>query len=104
MSSRPTFSDEFKADPVALVDASGHPLALVTAEMGISLTALKRWVKLAHEGQKGSGKKPDEPVDTAKYKALEARLKEVEREHEFLKKCRRSSPKNVKPRVLWRVC
>lgn len=86
MSSRPTYSDEFKADAVALAESSGRPLALVAAELGISLTALKRWVKLANEGQSGDGKKPDQPVDAAKYKALEARLREVERENEFLKK------------------
>ena len=86
MSSRPTYSDEFKADAVALVDSSGRPLALVAAELGISLTALKRWVKLAHEAPGGTVVKPEQPVDAAKYKALEARLKEVERENEFLKK------------------
>ncbi|MGN5734689.1 MULTISPECIES: transposase [Arthrobacter] len=86
MSSRPTYSDEFKADAVALADSSGRPLALVAAELGISLTALKRWVKLSREGQSGDGKKPDEPVDAAKYKAMEVRLREVERENEFLKK------------------
>lgn len=86
MSSRPTSSDEFKADAVALVDSSGRPLALVAAELGISLTALKRWVKLAHEAPGGTVMKPDQPVDAAKYKALEARLREVERENEFLKK------------------
>lgn len=86
MSSRPTYSDEFKADAVALAESSGRPLALVAAELGISLTALKRWVKLANEGQSGGGKKPDQPVDAAKYKALEVRLREVERENEFLKK------------------
>ena len=84
MSSRPTYSDEFKADAVALVDSSGRPLALVAAELGISLTALKRWVKLAHEAPGGTVVKPEQPVDAAKYKALEARLKEVERENEFL--------------------
>lgn len=86
MSSRPTYSDEFKADAVALVDSSGRPLALVAAELGISLTALKRWVKLAHEVPGGAVVKHDQPVDAAKYKALEARLREVERENEFLKK------------------
>lgn len=70
MSSRPTYSDEFKADTVALVDSSGRPLALVAAELGISLTALKRWVELAPEGQSGDAKKPDQPVEAAKYKAL----------------------------------
>ncbi|POH56785.1 transposase [Arthrobacter glacialis] len=86
MSSRPTYSDEFKADAVALVDSSGRSLALVAAELGISLTALKRWVKLAHEVPGSAVVKPEQPVDASKYKALEARLREVERENEFLKK------------------
>ncbi len=86
MSSRPTYSDEFKADAVALAESSGRPLALVAAELGISLTALKRWVKLSREGESGEVKKPDQPVDAGKYKALEVRLREVERENEFLKK------------------
>ena len=86
MSSRPTYSDEFKADAVALAESSGRPLALVAAELGISLTALKLWVKLSREGQNGDDKKPDQPVDAAKYKAMEVRLRELERENEFLKK------------------
>ena len=36
MSSRPTYSDEFKADAVALAESSGRLLALVAAELGIS--------------------------------------------------------------------
>ncbi|MFB9163680.1 transposase [Arthrobacter psychrochitiniphilus] len=95
MSSRPTYSDEFKADAVALAESSGRPLALVAAELGISLTALKRWIKLSHEGHEGGGRKPDLPVDTAKYKAMEVRLRELERENEFLKKVSAClSPKN----------
>ncbi|AIY03187.1 transposase [Arthrobacter sp. PAMC 25486] len=86
MSSRPTYPDEFKADAVALADSSGRPLALVAAELGISLTALKRWVKLSRDSQEGGRRKHDDPVDPAKYKAMEARLREVERENEFLKK------------------
>lgn len=86
MSSRPTYSDEFKADAVALAASSGRPVALVAAELGISLTALKRWIKLSHEGQESSGRKPGEPVDAAKYKAMEVRLRELERENDFLKK------------------
>ena len=84
MSSRPSYSDEFKADAVALADSSGRPLALVAAELGISLTALKRWIKLSREGQESDGLKPDQPVDPTKYKAMEVRLRELERENEFL--------------------
>ncbi|WP_425571788.1 hypothetical protein, partial [Paeniglutamicibacter antarcticus] len=56
------------------------------AELGISLTALKRWIKLSRDGESDDGKKPNQPVDATKYKALEARLHEVERENLFLKK------------------
>ncbi|MBW4096397.1 MAG: hypothetical protein HIU81_14050 [Acidobacteria bacterium] len=70
---------------MALASSSG-PLTLVAAELGISLTALKRWIRLAREGEAGGGRTPDTPVDAAKYKAMEIRLREVERENEFLKK------------------
>jgi transposase len=86
MSARPTYSDEFKADAVALVISSGRSPASVAPELGISVTALKRWVRLHNEGQSEGGGKPDDPVDPAKYRALEARLREVERENDFLKK------------------
>ncbi|MEC5192410.1 transposase-like protein [Arthrobacter sp. MP_M7] len=55
-------------------------------ELGISVTALKRWVQLHRDGESGPGGRPDDPVDPAKYEALEARLREVERENDFLKK------------------
>ena len=84
MSSRPTYSDEFKADAVALAASSGRPVALIAAELGISLTALKRWIKISREGQEDGGPKPGEPVDAAKYKAMEIRLRELERENDFL--------------------
>ncbi|WP_082575905.1 transposase [Arthrobacter sp. Soil762] len=51
MSARPTYSDEFKAAAVALVISSGHSPASVAPELGISVTALKRWVRLHSEGQ-----------------------------------------------------
>ncbi|WP_326961156.1 MULTISPECIES: hypothetical protein [unclassified Arthrobacter] len=50
------------------------------------MTALKRWVQLHRDGESGPGGRPDDPVDPAKYEALEARLREVERENDFLKK------------------
>ncbi|MGO4859432.1 transposase [Arthrobacter sp. 2MCAF14] len=85
MSARPTYSDEFKADAVELVVSSGRSPASVAPELGISVTALKRWVRLSRERQPKGGK-PDDPVDSAKYRALEARLRELERENDFLKK------------------
>lgn len=86
MSVRPTYSDEFKADAVALVESSGRSLPAVAADLGISLTALKRWVRLAREADQEGGGKPEDPVNPVKYKAMEARLRELERENDFLKK------------------
>ncbi|WP_442864239.1 transposase [Arthrobacter sp. ATA002] len=94
MSSRSTYSDEFKSDAVNLVISSGRSPGSVAPELGISVTALKRWVQLHREGETRANGQPDDPAEPAKYKALEARPREVERENDFLKKCRRSSPKN----------
>jgi transposase len=86
MSARPSYSAEFKADAVALVISSGRSPSSVAPELGISVTALKRWVRLHREGDPVADGKPDDPADPAKYKALEARLRELERENDFLKK------------------
>ncbi|MCZ2405110.1 transposase [Paenarthrobacter sp. Z7-10] len=86
MSARQTFSDEFKADAVDLVISSGRPIATVASELGVSVTALRRWIRYHNEGHPDASMKPDQPVEAAKYKALETRLREVERENEFLKK------------------
>ena len=58
MSSRPTYSDEFKADAVDLVISSGRSPASVAPELGISVTARKRWVQLHRAGEAGPGGKP----------------------------------------------
>ncbi|BAS08770.1 transposase IS3/IS911 family protein [Arthrobacter sp. Hiyo4] len=55
MSARPTYSDEFKADAVSLVISSGRSPASVAPELGISVTALKRWVRLHNESQSEGG-------------------------------------------------
>lgn len=84
-SSRPSCSDEFKTDAVNLVIASGRSPASVAPELGISVAALKRCVQLHREVEAGAGGRPDDPLDPSNYKALEARLRELERENDFLK-------------------
>ena len=103
MSSRPSYSDEFKSDAVNLVISSGRSPASVAPELGISVTALKRWVQLHREGETKANGKPDDPVDPAKYKALEARLREVTRENDFLKKCRRVYRQRTTVETLYRL-
>ncbi|MET3923563.1 transposase [Arthrobacter sp. UYEF20] len=65
MSARPTYSDEFKADAVDLVISSGRSPMSVAPEVGVSVTALKRWVQLHHDAAAGAGGRPDDPVDAA---------------------------------------
>ncbi len=84
--SRPVFTAEFKADAVELVLASKESVSAVARQLDVSDGALRRWVKdfkLEHpehdDGMPG-------PVDWQKYKALEARNRELERSNEFLKK------------------
>lgn len=56
MSARTAYSEEFKANAVALLVSSGLSLPVVAADLGISLTALKRWTRLAREADpEGSG-------------------------------------------------
>ena len=47
--SRRKFSDEFKADAVALVEESGGQIAKVAKELGIYDSSLGNWVCAARE-------------------------------------------------------
>lgn len=48
--------DEFKVDAVALVYSSGLPSEAAVADIGISLTARKRWLTSPTKLQKGRAK------------------------------------------------
>ncbi len=61
MSARPTYSDQIKADAVEIVVSSGRSPDSVAPELGISVTALKRWARLSREGQPEWGGKSDDP-------------------------------------------
>ncbi len=50
---RRKFTDEFKADAVALVEESGGQIAKVAKELGIYDSSLGKWVRQAHERADG---------------------------------------------------
>ena len=58
MSARPARSEEFNADAVSLLASSGRSLPVVAADLGISVTALKRWVCLARKADPEGGGSP----------------------------------------------
>ena len=69
-----------------LVISSGRSPMSVATEVGVPVRALKRRGQLHRDAAAGAGDKPEEPIDAAKFRAPEARLREVERENDFLRK------------------
>ena len=88
--STPRYSDEFKSEAVALFLSERRTYAEVSSQLGVSKTALQRWVTLSQalpDADRGSGSaRAAEAPDLAKYRALEARVRELEKENGFLKK------------------
>ncbi len=88
-------ADDRTSDP-------GVPLCVPLKSFEVSDGALRRWVKdfkLEHpEHDDGL----PESVDWQKYKALEARNRELERSNEFLNKSRRSSQQDNGRGIIYR--
>jgi transposase len=80
--SRRKFTDEFKADAVALVDESGGQIAKVAKELGIYDSSLGNWVRQAREKAEG------EPTieERAEIRELRKELERVTRERDILGK------------------
>jgi transposase-like protein len=82
---RRLFTDEQKAEAVRIVNQSGKPVSQVTKEMGLTDSALRKWVKQAQvDGQA----EPQGQLTTPERKELnELRrdLKRVQMERDFLR-------------------
>ncbi len=50
---RRNFTEEFKAETVALLEASGRPLAQKSRELGIEQSVLRAWGALARMRRRG---------------------------------------------------
>jgi transposase len=82
---RQTFSEAFKADAVRMVMHSGKSMETVANSVGVSYSALVRWVADAKKG------KQDEAVAMAvneaeRIRQLEEEVRELWLEREILKK------------------
>jgi transposase len=75
------YSDEFKADAVALFRSSGRSIAQVAGELGISDSSLGSWVRAA-----GGDPPPATPDEAKQEAALRRRVRELEEEIEILKR------------------
>jgi transposase len=79
---RRKFTDEFKADAVAMVEASGGKIAQVARELNIYDSSLGNWVRRAREEAEGA------PTATgrAEIRELKRELERVRRERDILGK------------------
>lgn len=89
---RKMFSKEFKLEAIRLVHESGKTMKEVAADLGISDTAIRNWIRQydAKPGptQRGpnKGKEPFTPDEHAELLRLRRELKRVTEERDVLKK------------------
>ena len=88
---RRKFSDEYKAGVVQLILEGQRPVRQVARELGLSGTAVARWVK-AEEARRGiAGPPPPPPAplsmdERAELERLRRRVRELETDKAILKK------------------
>ncbi len=85
---KPSFTTEFKVDSANLVINQGYSVNEACQAVGVSESAIRRWVKQLKEEQRGctpTGSKALTP-DQQRIQELEAKIKRIEREKEILKK------------------
>ncbi|MDE1180754.1 transposase [Paraburkholderia sp.] len=85
--SRRNLTEEFKAEAVQLVVNQGYSFTKACEELGVGDTALRRWVAQWREEQARPLRTELEvKADQRRIQELEARVIELEREREILKK------------------
>ena len=75
------YSEEFKADAVALVRKSGRPVAQVAKELGVDDSTLSYWVRNSDAQLDDADK-----AELEEQRRLRKRIKELEEEIEILKR------------------
>jgi transposase len=81
-----TFTAEQKAEAVKIVEQSGKPVMQVAREMGLTPSALSKWVKQAKIDREGSPQGALTSSERQELTQLRRELKRVEMERDFLKK------------------
>lgn len=77
------FPEEFKIEAVRQIVERGHPVAEVSARLGVSTHSLYKWMK---EQQLPSGQRQEQLSQTEELRRLKAELKRVTEERDILKK------------------
>jgi transposase len=83
---RRIFTDEQRAEAVRIVHQSGKPVIQVAREMGLTESALRRWVKQAQIDQESDPQGKLTSAERKELNELRRDLKRVQMERDFLKK------------------
>mgnify|MGYP001023317751 CR=1 FL=1 len=83
---RRSFTEEQKAEAVKIVKTSGKTVTQVAHEMGLTVSALRKWVKQDEINQNPTPRGPLTTDERAELARLRKELKRVEMERDFLKK------------------
>ncbi len=82
---RRRFSPQFRAEAVQMVIETGRPIAEVARDLGVNDGTLGNWVK----AWRHANPEPDKalsPVERARVSEMEAEIRRLRMENEFLKK------------------
>ena len=87
MGTRRRFTPEYRRDVASLVLDTGSSIASVARDVGLGETVVGRWVKIERERRQAAEQgRPDLREMEAEITALRRRVREVEKENEFLGK------------------
>lgn len=87
MGTRRRFTPEYRRDVASLVLDKGSTIASVARDLGLGESVVGRWVKLERERRQAVREgRPDPREMKAEITTLRRRLRELEKENEFLGK------------------
>ena len=87
MGTRRRFTPEYRRDVASLVLDTGSSIASVARDLGLGESVVGRWVKLERERRQAVREgRPDPREMEAEITALRRRVRELEKENEFLGK------------------
>ena len=87
MGTRRRFTPEYRRDVASLVLDTGSSIASVARDLGLGESVVGRWVKLERERRQAAEQgRPDPREMEAEITALRRRVRQLEKENEFLGK------------------
>jgi transposase len=92
---RRLFTDEQKADAVRIVEQSDKPISQVAKELGISESAVRKWVNQARIDEKGLPQGALTTTERQELAQLRKDNKRLQMERDFLKNSLRAAARPI---------